>query len=145
MRVAYIVLTCEKYISTRVQWQLQTMFRHVDRSDLYFLGHTMDPDRRLFSWGAGDSYEELPSKFIDSQYISITEFKGGFFKRNTKGKLRFYEPRRTKIEIKHTNPYFENKNIDAFFYEKKRKFDAHSFLGGGVMGVSIGILLMGLL
>jgi len=84
-------------------------------------------------------------KFIDSQYVSITEFKGGFFKRNTKGKLRFYEPRRTKIEIKHTNPYFENKNIDAFFYKKNRKFDAHSFFGGGVMGVSLGILLMGLL
>ena len=84
-------------------------------------------------------------KFIDSQYVSITEFKGGFFKRNTKGKLRFYEPRRTKVEIKHTNPYFENKNIDAFFYKKKRTFDTHSFLGGGVMGISIGILLMGLL
>jgi len=65
MRVAYIILTCEKYFSTRVQWQLQTMFRHVDRSDLYFLGHTMDPERRLYSWGAGDSYEQLPSKFID--------------------------------------------------------------------------------
>jgi major membrane immunogen (membrane-anchored lipoprotein) len=84
-------------------------------------------------------------KFIDSQYVSVTEFKGGFFKRNTKGKLRFYEPRRTKVEIKHTNPHFENKNIDAFFYKKKRTFDTHSFLGGGVIGVSIGILLMALL
>ncbi len=84
-------------------------------------------------------------KFIDSQYVSITEFKGGFFKRNTKGRLRLYEPRRTKVEIKHTNPYFENKNIDAFFYKKNRKFDAHSFFGGGIMGVSIGILLMALL
>jgi len=65
MRVAYIILTCEKYANTRVPWQLQTMFQHVPRTDLYFLGHTMDPDRRLFSWGAGDSYEELPSKFID--------------------------------------------------------------------------------
>jgi len=65
MRVAYIILTCEKYTNTRVTWQLQTMFQHVPRSDLYFLGHTMDPEQRLFSWGAGDSYEELPSKFID--------------------------------------------------------------------------------
>ena len=65
MRIAYIILTCEKYISTRVPWQLQTMFQHVDRSDLYFLGHTMDLERRLFSWGAADSYEQLPSKFID--------------------------------------------------------------------------------
>lgn len=65
MRIAYVILTCEKYIDTRVPWQLDTMFQHVNRSDLYFLGHTMDPSRRLFSWGAPDSYEELPSKFID--------------------------------------------------------------------------------
>ena len=81
-------------------------------------------------------------KFIDSQYVSITEFKGGFFKRNTKGKLRFYEPRRTKIEIKHTNPYFENKNIDAFFYEKKRNFDTNSFVKGGVVGAIVTLLLI---
>jgi hypothetical protein len=84
-------------------------------------------------------------KFIDSQYVAITEFKGGFFKRNTKGRLKFYEPRRTKVEIKHTNPHFENKNIDAFFYEKNRKFDANSFFKGSVIGASIGILLMALL
>jgi hypothetical protein len=83
-------------------------------------------------------------KFIDSQYVSITEFKGGFFKRNTKGKLRFYEPRRTKIEIKHTNPYFENKNIDAFFYEKKRNFDMSSFIKGGAIGALVTLLLIAL-
>jgi hypothetical protein len=65
MRIAYIVLTCEKYASTRVPWQLQTMFSTIDRNDIYFLGHTMDPSRRLFSWGADDSYEQLPSKFVD--------------------------------------------------------------------------------
>ena len=59
MRIAYIVLTCEKYASTRVPWQLQTMFSSIDRNDIYFLGHTMDPSRRLFSWGAADSYEQL--------------------------------------------------------------------------------------
>jgi len=52
-------------MTTRVPWQLQTMFQHIDRNDLYFLGHTMDPTQRLFSWGCGDSYEELPFKFID--------------------------------------------------------------------------------
>ncbi len=83
-------------------------------------------------------------KFIDSQYISITEFKGGLFKRNTKGKLRFYEPRRTKVEIKHTNPYFENKNVDAFFYEKKRNFDMNSFIKGGVIGAAVALLLIAL-
>ena len=65
MRIAYIILTCEKYLSTRVPWQLQTMFASIDPADLYFLGHTSDPSRRLFSWGASDTYEQLPSKFID--------------------------------------------------------------------------------
>jgi len=76
-------------------------------------------------------------QFIDSQYISITDFKGGFFKRNTKGKLRFYEPRKTKVEIKHTNPYFKNTNTDAFLFDgKKQKKPGY---GAGIIhGIIIG-------
>jgi Fringe-like len=65
MRVAYVILTCEKYLSTRVEWQMSTMFKNVDPNDLYFLGHKMDSEKRLFSWGAEDTYEQLPQKFID--------------------------------------------------------------------------------
>lgn len=85
-------------------------------------------------------------KFIDSQYVSITEFKGGFFRRNTKGKLRFYEPRRTKVEIKHTNPYFKNDNVDAFFYEDKdKKTYERGLLRGGIGGAIATIALILLL
>jgi hypothetical protein len=65
MKVCYIVLTCNKYFENRVQWQLETMFKHVDKQDIYFLGHTMDVDRRLYSWGAPDDYNGLPYKFVD--------------------------------------------------------------------------------
>ena len=65
MKIAYIILTCEKYISTRVQWQLDTMLKTVDKNDIYYLGHTMDNEKRLFSWGAGDDYNSLPYKFVD--------------------------------------------------------------------------------
>ena len=84
--------------------------------------------------------------FIDSQYLSVTEFKGGFFLRDDYGKLRFYKNRKTKIEIKHTNPYFENKSVDGFFYKpKSRNFDLHTLLGGTVIGASVALLLMALL
>ena len=75
--------------------------------------------------------------FIDSQYISITEFKGGLFKRNTKGKLKLYEPRKTKVEIKHTNPYFKNTGTAAYMFQKKPN---KGYLGGVVHGAIIGFL-----
>jgi hypothetical protein len=51
MRICYIVLTCEKYIDTRVKWQMKTMFKNIDPTDIYYLGHKMDVSNRLFSWG----------------------------------------------------------------------------------------------
>lgn len=77
-------------------------------------------------------------KVIDSQYVSITEFKGGFFKRNTKGKIKFYEPRRIKVEIKHTNPHFVNTGVDAFFYKEKSK---NGYMAGLLHGAIVGGVL----
>jgi Fringe-like len=65
MRIAYIVLTCEKYETTRVPWQKKTVFSSVPTEDLFYLGHVMRPADRLYSWGAGDDYESLPYKFAD--------------------------------------------------------------------------------
>lgn len=62
-RIAYVILTCEKYVHTRIPWQKQTTLKDVPSSDLFYLGHTMDPSRRLFSWGADDSYNGLPYKY----------------------------------------------------------------------------------
>jgi len=73
MKVCYIVLTCNKYFENRVQWQLETMFKDVNKQDIYFLGHTMDVDRRLYSWGAPDDYNGLPYKFVDFfKHLDIT-------------------------------------------------------------------------
>lgn len=78
----------------------------------------------------------------DSQYISITEFKGGFFKKNTKGKRKFYEPRKTKIEIKHTNPYFKTTGLDGFFFKKKpTKTYGNDLIHGAIAGGLLTILL----
>ena len=65
MRIAYIVLTCEKYINTRMRWQMDTVFSSVNPADVFYLGHEMRPEDRIYSWGAGDNYESLPYKFVD--------------------------------------------------------------------------------
>jgi hypothetical protein len=65
MKIAYIILTCKQYFDTRVQWQLQSMLKNVDKNNVYYLGHIMDTEKRLFSWGAADDYNSLPNKFVD--------------------------------------------------------------------------------
>lgn len=81
-------------------------------------------------------------KFIDSQYVSITKMKGGLFKKNTAGKLKFYQPPATVIEIKHTNPYFQNKGSSSFVYKKKNTRGYPSgLLHGALGGLLFGLLL----
>ncbi len=82
-------------------------------------------------------------KFIDSQYVALTEMKGGILKRNTKGKFRLYVPPTTRVEIKHTNPYFQNTGVDAFLFKEK----AHRGYGSGILHGAIGsaAVIIGLL
>lgn len=65
MRIAYIILTCEKYFDTRVKWQKETALLNVKPEDIYYLGHKMDQEQRLYSWGASDEYHALPYKTTD--------------------------------------------------------------------------------
>lgn len=80
-------------------------------------------------------------KFIDSQYVAITKMKGGILKRNTKGKFRLYVPPTTRVEIKHTNPYFQNTGVNSFIFEKK----TNRGYGAGILHGALGGLVFGLL
>jgi hypothetical protein len=80
-------------------------------------------------------------KFIDSQYVALTEMKGGILKRNTKGKFRLYVPPTTRVEIKHTNPYFQNTGVDAFLFKEK----AHHGYGSGILHGAIGGFMLAIL
>jgi hypothetical protein len=84
-------------------------------------------------------------KFIDSQYVALTKMKGGFFRKNTKGKFKLYVPSRTRVEIKHTNPYFQNTGVDAFLFDKKPKHSYGSGLVQGAVGGSVLTVLLLLL
>lgn len=80
-------------------------------------------------------------KFIDSQYVALTKMKGGILKRNTKGRLKLYVPPTTRVEIKHTNPHFQNTGADAFLFDKK---PVRGY-GSGVLHGALGTLIIGLL
>jgi hypothetical protein len=70
-RIAYVILTCEKYWNTRVVWQKRTSFARKN-VDLFYLGHMMNPEKRLFSWGAADDYNSLPHKLYDGiKYMDL--------------------------------------------------------------------------
>jgi hypothetical protein len=81
--------------------------------------------------------------FIDSQYVALTTMKGGLFKKNTQGKRKFFLPSRTRVEIKHTNPYFQNTGADAFILDKKTKRNyRNGLLHGAIGGAALTILLL---
>jgi hypothetical protein len=65
MKIAYIILTCEKYFTTRVKYQLNTFLKYVAKEDVYYLTSKMDEQNRQFGWGAADDYNSLPDKVID--------------------------------------------------------------------------------
>lgn len=79
MKVAYVILTCEKFWETRVVWQRRTSLSSVSSEDIYYLGHRMDPEERLFSWGAADDYNSLPRKFADFFVHSQLDYDWFFF------------------------------------------------------------------
>lgn len=81
--------------------------------------------------------------FIDSQYVALTTMKGGLFKKNTQGKRKFFLPSTTRVEIKHTNPYFQNTGADSFILDKKTKRNyRNGLLHGAIGGAALTILLL---
>lgn len=61
--VCYIILTCEKYIPTRVEWQKKTCFQHVPAKDCYFLSCTRR-EGNIYGWDTEDDYKSCIQKYI---------------------------------------------------------------------------------
>jgi len=62
--ICYIVLTCEKFIETRVKWQNDTFFKNVDKKDVYFISSVSHTDSNIYGWNTADNYESCPMKYI---------------------------------------------------------------------------------
>lgn len=61
-------------------------------------------------------------EMIDTLDIRVSELKGGLFKRNQKGKLKFLLKKSYRIEVKHSNKYFLNTGNTSIIYVPKNNY-----------------------
>jgi hypothetical protein len=78
--------------------------------------------------------------FPDSQRIAIAVIRGGFLKKDIRGKRHLFLRRSMRIIVLHTNPYIHIKGMSSVVYQPKKKIAGDLLLLG--VGVAAGILLV---
>lgn len=64
-KICYIILTCEKYINTRVNWQSDTCFKFINNKDCYYLScRPVNSKKNIYGWYTKDDYTSCPDKYI---------------------------------------------------------------------------------
>lgn len=68
MRICYIISTCDKYLDTRVKYQMETMLKNVNKNDIYYLTSKPDHEKRQFGWYSMDDERNITWKYIHFIY-----------------------------------------------------------------------------
>jgi len=68
MKICYIISTCDKYLDTRVKYQMETMFKNVNREDIYYLTSKPNHNERQFGWYTMDDPKNITWKYIHFIY-----------------------------------------------------------------------------
>lgn len=68
MKICYIISTCNKYLETRVKYQMETMLKNVNREDIYYLTSKPDVENRQFGWYSMDDEKNITWKYIHFIY-----------------------------------------------------------------------------
>jgi hypothetical protein len=68
MKICYIISTCDKYLDTRVKYQMETMLKNVDKEDIYYLTSTPNHEKRQFGWYSMDDAQNITWKYIHFIY-----------------------------------------------------------------------------
>ena len=68
MKICYIISTCNKYLETRVKFQMETMLKNVNREDIYYLTSKPDIENRQFGWYSMDDTQNITWKYIHFIY-----------------------------------------------------------------------------
>jgi hypothetical protein len=68
MKICYIISTCDKYLDTRVKYQLETMFKNVNKDDIFYLTSKPDIEKRQFGWYSMDDAQNITWKYIHFIY-----------------------------------------------------------------------------
>ena len=68
MKVCYIISTCDKYLDTRVKYQMETMLKNVNKEDIFYLTSKPNIEKRHFGWYAMDDEKNITWKYIHFIY-----------------------------------------------------------------------------
>ena len=66
--ICYIIITCEKYIDTRLKWQLNTSLKEIPKKDIYAISCKMGKESYIYGWNTADDYDSCAMKY----YMFIT-------------------------------------------------------------------------
>ena len=64
MKICYIISTCNKYLETRVKYQMETMLKNVNKDDIYYLTSKSNIEKRQFGWNCMDDIQNITWKYI---------------------------------------------------------------------------------
>ena len=73
-RIAYIILTCNKYMDTRVMYQKNTFLKNVD---YYYISNKMDKENHIYGFDTCDAYNDCPNKYL--QFIKNMNIDYDFY------------------------------------------------------------------
>lgn len=74
MKICYIISTCDKYLDTRVSYQMETIFKNINKNDIYYLTSKPNVERRQFGWYTMDDSKNITWKYINFIYNMDGEF-----------------------------------------------------------------------
>lgn len=64
MKCCYIISTCNKYLETRVKYQMETCLKDIPKSDIFYLTSKPDNEKRQFGWNCMDDEKNIAWKYI---------------------------------------------------------------------------------
>lgn len=65
-------------------------------------------------------FDILSANFPDTQDIAIYETKGGLFRRNAAGKIKFFSRSQLEVKVKHSNKYIDITGMNSIIYKPKK-------------------------
>ena len=79
MKICYIISTCDKYIDTRVKYQMETCLKDVDKNDIYYLTSKPDIEKRHFGWNCMDDEKNITWKYLHFIYNMNIDYYDWYF------------------------------------------------------------------
>ena len=64
MKICYIISTCNKYLDTRVKYQMDTFISNINKNDIYYLTSKPNLEKRQFGWDCMDDPHNITWKYI---------------------------------------------------------------------------------